>query len=439
MCVTIFISHFQWFSHRRREFLERRILFNQLREESHNLQPEDWSKILSDWKAISEILREWSNRLESELPKPLMDLSQWLSSGEQLVHSSIDVSRDKARHSLWALDAMLENLKKHFKSLEFQRNKLERTLADTKTPTEILAPLEIRLESLAEEYKIRHETLLLIRAHYRILVLVEELGKKMDTWTNADSFSTIKMWYDEYLKEFSREPEARFHTLLAEMHDSIPKEPENVKIEAQKSYTDASDSSVNVVARFKDMRKYLEELLHLWEIFESESSKIDMTLHRFEREKLSADETIQELLRRLEAVAERLGRKSTPHARSSIDIRISNYRRRIEQLTRPIGRRLVVNIQPPVETSPLPSPSSNELAELAHISILQGTKFEQWLYSVSHLSKRRVKSAHECARIIEKLQVCDFYSEKKKVFYIKSKRKHICTKFAKRSSFWQEK
>uniref|UniRef100_A0AC34Q093 Uncharacterized protein n=1 Tax=Panagrolaimus sp. JU765 TaxID=591449 RepID=A0AC34Q093_9BILA len=348
---------FFWFSHRRREFLERRILFNQLREESHNLQPDEWTRILADWKAISEILREWSNRLESELPKPLMDLSQWLSSGEQLVHSSIDVSRDKARHSLWALDSMIENLKKHFKSLESQRNKLERTLADTKIPTEILAPLEIRLESLADEYKIRLETLLLIRSHYRILVLIEELGKKIETWRNADSFGAIKMWYDEYLKESSREPEKRFQVLLDEMHDSIPKEPENVKNEGEKSYYDASESSSNIIAQFQEMRKYLEELLQLWETFESESSKMDMTLHRFEREKLSADATIQELLRRLEAVAERLGRKTTPHARSSIDIRISNYRRRIEQLTRPIGGRLVVNIQPPMRTSPLPSPS----------------------------------------------------------------------------------
>jgi hypothetical protein len=197
-----FADH-QWFTRRRREFLERRVLFNQLRDESHSLPPDDWTKILSEWKSFSELLREWSHRLENELPEPLMNLAQWLSSGEQLVHSSIDVNREKAKHSLWALDSMIDNLEKHFKSMPMQKQKLERAIFDDRVSKELLAPLEVRIQALSDEYKIRRETLLLLRAHYRILVFVEELGKKMDIWKSAESFSALQQWLTEYNVSFS--------------------------------------------------------------------------------------------------------------------------------------------------------------------------------------------------------------------------------------------
>lgn len=93
---------------------------------------------------------------------------------------------------------MIDNLEKHFKSMPMQKQKLERAIYDSRIDKELLAPLEVRLESLSHEYKIRRETLLLLRAHYRILVFVEELGRRMDIWKSAESFAALQQWFAEY-------------------------------------------------------------------------------------------------------------------------------------------------------------------------------------------------------------------------------------------------
>uniref|UniRef100_A0A914YAR8 Calponin-homology (CH) domain-containing protein n=2 Tax=Panagrolaimus TaxID=55784 RepID=A0A914YAR8_9BILA len=415
-----YFAEHQWFTRRRREFLERRVLFNQLRDESHQLPPEEWAKILSEWKSISELLREWSHRLENDLPEPLMNLAQWLSSGEQLVHSSIDINREKAKHSLWALDSMIDNLEKHFKSMPVQKQKLDRAIHDDRVGRELLAPLEVRLQALSDEYKIRRETLLLLRAHYRILVFVEELGKKMDIWKSAESFSALQQWLTEYNKEAEKVPENHLRTLLAEMREVIPAESESLKVESEQSMDEAHTAANEITTQFYEMRKFLEELLQLWKEFESEASKMDTYLIRYEREKRNIDEEIRFLLDRLEAIGDNLGKRTTPSARGTINARLGSYRRRIHDLSRPIGGRLVVNIHPagPASSSssksapPLPSPQqslTSGIDELSSISSLKGTRLEQWLISVSQLLRRRAKSAHGATRLCEKLNVSSKY------------------------------
>uniref|UniRef100_A0A7E5A0I7 Calponin-homology (CH) domain-containing protein n=1 Tax=Panagrellus redivivus TaxID=6233 RepID=A0A7E5A0I7_PANRE len=402
-----FVDH-EWFSQRRREFLERRVLFSQLRDESHQLEPTEWSNVLADWKVISELLRDWSHRLEEKLPEPLIDVMQWVASAELLVHAPIDVSRDKARHSIWLLDNMIENIEKHFKSMKLQRDKVQRAISDPRgVSSELLAPLQARLDALRDDYAIKHETLMLVRAHYRILLLIEELNKKMTIWKSAESFAVLQQWLADYDKEVEKNaPEARLHTLLAEMREAVPKAHTELRKEGEISYTDAESSVNETVKAFREIRHFLEELFKLWRQFETEATNLDIYLGKYEAEsRVPIDIDLRAMLDRLETYGHRLGEQSSPVARDGISLRLSAYRRRVQEIyRRPIGGRLVVNIHSATSPSPAASPAlpHSELDALSRIPLLKNTQLLTWMNGVSHLLHRRPKSAHGVARLTDK-------------------------------------
>jgi hypothetical protein len=58
--------------------------------------------------------------------------------------------------------------------------------------------LRKRIETLSTEYNIRMKMLLLLQAHYKILVFIEDLEQKLKTWRTAHSLSLLKRWINEY-------------------------------------------------------------------------------------------------------------------------------------------------------------------------------------------------------------------------------------------------
>ena len=219
-----------------------------------------------------------------------------------------------------------------------------------------------------------------------------------------------------FQKEAEKVPENHLRTLLAEMREVIPSEAENpLNAEGEQHLTEANAAAEDVATRFRDMRKYLEELLELWQQFETEASKMDTYLIRYEREQRIIDEEIRVLLDRLEAIADRLSKSSSVPTRASINARLGSYRRRFQDLSRPVGGRLVVNIHhatssSPSTTLPSPQPRSSSVEDLSTISTLKGTKLETWLISVSQILRRRAKSAHGASKLCEKLNVSIFHS-----------------------------
>ena len=48
--------------------------------------------------------------MESDLPEALAIVTHWVSTGEQLIHSPIDVEREHATQSLKIIERMIENI-----------------------------------------------------------------------------------------------------------------------------------------------------------------------------------------------------------------------------------------------------------------------------------------------------------------------------------------
>uniref|UniRef100_A0A914DIE6 Uncharacterized protein n=1 Tax=Acrobeloides nanus TaxID=290746 RepID=A0A914DIE6_9BILA len=156
-------------------------------------------------------------------------VTHWVSTGEQLIHSPIDVEREHATQSLKIIERMIENIELHFKPSPAHREQLYAAVesgrvGDRPVRQESLIPLRVRFDTLLEEFKIRRETLLLIQAHYRILSLLEELETKMERWKTGDSLLFFSQWLDEYHNEEATEPKKKFDLLVHDMKVKIPTE-----------------------------------------------------------------------------------------------------------------------------------------------------------------------------------------------------------------------
>uniref|UniRef100_A0A914CGL8 Calponin-homology (CH) domain-containing protein n=1 Tax=Acrobeloides nanus TaxID=290746 RepID=A0A914CGL8_9BILA len=105
-----YYTDYEWFCEVRNQFLYRRREFEELRENQQLFAHEEWTTISNNWRRIADRLREWNLYLESDLPEALAIVTHWVSTGEQLIHSPIDVEREHATQSLKIIERMIENI-----------------------------------------------------------------------------------------------------------------------------------------------------------------------------------------------------------------------------------------------------------------------------------------------------------------------------------------
>jgi len=408
-----FYTDYEWFCEVRNQFLYRRREFEELRENQQFLAHEEWTTISNNWRRIADRLREWNLYLESDLPEALAIVTHWVSTGEQLIHSPIDVEREHATQSLKIIERMMENLELHFKPSPAHREQLYAAVesgkvGDRPVRQEVLIPLRVRFDTLLEEFKIRRETLLLIQAHYRILSLLEELETKMERWKTGDSLLFFSQWLDEYHNEEATEPRKKFDLLVHDMKVKIPTESDKLRTEGMLSLQEAESMGEDVLSRFRAMRELLESLNKFWREFETNARRVEehLTLCEMDNSELKGE------TKALFKNCERLGDQICIHATGAqltITARVTKIRQRMEKIRRSPITGYVTNIEVPLpSTSRATSPGHEPTSQLEDplMKLIKETRLGKWMKKVRVLLSKKISTVKEATTLMNEFVAC---------------------------------
>ncbi|KAI6207377.1 hypothetical protein M3Y96_00002700 [Aphelenchoides besseyi] len=177
--------------------------------------------------------------------------------------------------------------------------------------------LRKRIEALSTEYHMRIQTLLLLQVHYKILVFVADLNKKIESWKVAHSSSILQRWIGEFQAEQKTRPRQQGEKLIQLMRDAMTGNFALPKLNAREALEANRIAVEDVISRFEALGTSLERQKRAWDRFERETKKLEAALTVSNVDEQQTNEEAAKILADCAMIADKIVRLSGSAAAKS--------------------------------------------------------------------------------------------------------------------------
>uniref|UniRef100_A0A1I7S8L5 Calponin-homology (CH) domain-containing protein n=1 Tax=Bursaphelenchus xylophilus TaxID=6326 RepID=A0A1I7S8L5_BURXY len=332
------IDLLEWRLKIRNEFLEKKVFYNDLKQNHHVLEGNEWKKVDEQWSKIAAKISEWNRSFDKKLPQPLLSIADWLTNGEKIIDERLELEKKTSSQRVKYLEQMIVKHNNYFKTFPIQRERFY-TVAQTgmangqKVDPDLIKSLRKRVEFLSQEVHMRMKTMLLLQIHHRIQCFVEELTRKMNLWETPPNLAALRRFHMDYKAEAKTKPDERADKLLRLMKETVSSEVVIPDFNVNEAVANNESALIEVVERFRSLGALLHQEKALWKEFEATCKELESELILCQTEKRSPRFDCRQKLRDAQELAEKItGLLKSTAAGLSLKQRLKGLEQRLDKL-----------------------------------------------------------------------------------------------------------